>query len=295
MAPTFSIIIPTFDRPDRLATCLAAVARLDYPREDFETIVVDDGSREPIESALAAVPDLEVRLVRQVNAGPAAARNRGAEAAVGRFLAFTDDDCEPEPGWLSALQARFAAGAQVVVGLTTNALPANRYAIACQVLSDFLHRYYNRDGRDARFGASNDLAVDREAFLAAGGFDESFGRVASEDRELVHRLRAHGLTMHYAPDARVRHHNRDDLRSFWRQHYGYGRGARRFRDRAGPVPLEPPSFYLRLLRAGPRGSSPLLLLTQVANTAGFFDETLRGLRPGPGRAPGRRSWRRRRR
>jgi GT2 family glycosyltransferase len=269
VTPSFSIVIPTFDRPERLSDCLAAVGRLDYPREGFETIVVDDGSSRPVELGPG------VRLERQANAGPGPARNRGAAVARGRWLAFTDDDCEPEPDWLRALEVRFAEGADAVVGLTVNALPDNRYATAGQLLSDFLHGYYNRDPADARFGASNNLAVERAAFLAAGGFDETFGRTASEDRELVHRLRVRGNRLAYAPDANVRHRHRQDLRGFWRQHYGYGRGAVAFRERAGAVPLEPLAFYSGLMRSGPPRLAPLLVLTQAANTAGFVHESLR--------------------
>jgi GT2 family glycosyltransferase len=275
VTPAFSIVIPTFDRPAGLAACLAAVARLDYPRERFETIVVDDGGSRRVEPAPGAADGLSVRLERQPNAGPGAARNRGVAAASGRWVAFTDDDCEPEPSWLTALESRFADGADAVVGLTTNALPDNPYASAGQLLSEFLHGYYNQDAADARFGASNNLAVDRGVFLAAGGFDETFGHTASEDRELIHRLRACGHRLVYAPDANVRHRHRQDLRGFWRQHYGYGRGAVAFRERAGSVPIEPLSFYGGLVRSGPGRLAALLALTQVANTAGFARESLR--------------------
>ena len=274
MTPDFSIVIPTFDRPAGLAACLAAVARLDYPRARFETIVVDDGGRASLEPVLAAADGLPVRLERQRNAGPGPARNRGAAVARGRRLAFTDDDCEPQPHWLGALAERFAGGADAVVGLVTNALPGNPYASADQLLSEFLHGYYNRDPDDARFGASNNLAVDRGVFLAAGGFDETFGHTPSEDRELVHRIRARGHKLAYASDANVRHRHRQDLRAFWRQHYGYGRGAFAFRERAGAVPIEPLSFYRGLVRSGSGRLSALLALTQVASTAGFAHEAL---------------------
>ena len=112
--PTFSIIIPTYQRPTQLAVCLRSLTGLNYPRERFEVIVVDDGSTTPLDAVVASVRDsLNVMLTRQDNGGPAAARNTGAARARGTFLAFTDDDCTPTPDWLHTLGARFAMTPEV--------------------------------------------------------------------------------------------------------------------------------------------------------------------------------------
>jgi GT2 family glycosyltransferase len=226
------------------------------------------------------LPDVEgVRVVHQANAGPAAARNRGAALARGRWIAFTDDDCEPSPGWLRALERPLADGAAAVAGRATNAAAGNECATAGQLLIDHLLTYYNRDSGDARFGTSNNFAVDRGALAAAGGFDESFEQAAGEDRELVHRLRADGHRIAYQPDAVVAHHHRQDVFGFWRQHYGYGRAAVHYRERIDDdVPLEPPRFYRELVRAPTVGLSALLVLSQVANATGYARESMAGRR-----------------
>jgi glycosyltransferase involved in cell wall biosynthesis len=265
--PTFSVVIPTMDRPRALARCLSAVDRLDYPAGGFEVIVVDDGGREP-----ASAPGC--RVIRQANAGPAAARNRGAAEAAGHYVAFTDDDCEPAPGWLRAFEGALSDGAVAVAGRATNAARDNVCAVTGQLLIDHLLEHYNRNPRDARFATSNNLAADREILLAAGGFDESFLRAAGEDRELVHRLRALGHRIAYEPRANVLHHHRQDLGQLWRQHYGYGRAAVQVRARSGGLGVEPLSFYRRLLAAPTPALSGLLALTQVANAAGFAHETI---------------------
>src|SRR5215813_1646861 len=102
--PRFSIVVPTYRRPAILAGCLDAVARLDYPCDRFEAIVVDDGGG-AVELP-RAYADVDMVLLTQAHAGPAAARNTGAARARGDFLAFTDDDCRPDPGWLSPFTAR---------------------------------------------------------------------------------------------------------------------------------------------------------------------------------------------
>jgi glycosyltransferase involved in cell wall biosynthesis len=271
MPPSFSIVVPTRNRPQELAACLAALARLDYPRAQLEVIVVDDGSDDPVE---IDEDGLTVALVRQENAGPAQARNTGANAAQGTFLAFTDDDCEPHPSWLVAAERALGSGASAVTGRTVTD-GGGRLPEASQLLIDYLYAYYNTDSDDARFATSNNFVVDREAFRAIGGFDIVFRRAAGEDREFVNRLRAHGHRIVYAPDAVVRHRHRLDAPGFWQQHFDYGRGAALYHRRAGGIPFEPLSFYRDLLLA-PEGGllartqlGSLLAVSQLANAAGY--------------------------
>ena len=88
MTPLFSIVVPTYGRPEFLGECLASI--LQQTVEDFEVIVVDDASPEPVE---LPVEDARVRLLRRdTNGGPAAARNTGMAVAMGTYLAFCDDD-----------------------------------------------------------------------------------------------------------------------------------------------------------------------------------------------------------
>ena len=87
--PTFSIVIPTYNRPDRLETCLESLFQLEYPFNRFEVIVVDNGS--PVALKPVVEPfrgPLDLRFHRQENAGPAAARNARARQAQGTFLVF---------------------------------------------------------------------------------------------------------------------------------------------------------------------------------------------------------------
>ncbi len=287
----FSIIVPTYGRPGQLATCLQFLACLDYPLDRFEVIVVDDGSQRPPESVVLAFRDqFNVTLLTQPHAGPAAARNTGAARAKGKFLAFTDDDCAPAPNWLQTLAARFTQVPDGAIGgRTFNALPANPYSAASQLLIDYLYAYYNADPDRASFLTSNNMALPAGHFRAIGGFDSTFPRAAAEDRELCDRWLHHGYHLIYAPEARVYHAHALTFGTFWRQHFNYGRGAfyfheiraRRGQDR---IKLEPFSFYADLLRYPSTQAqqnrqalllAALLVTAQVANTAGFFWEQRR--------------------
>lgn len=293
--PFFSIIVPTYTcaEPDRrpplgqLTLCLHALARLDYPRDRFEVIVVDDGSI--VSSDSVATPfreQLNLTVLAQAHAGPAAARNTGAARAKGEFLAFTDDDGMPAPDWLQALAVRFAATPDHALGgRTLNALPNNLYAAATHLLVTYLSAGSLSGPDRPQFFPSNNLALPANCFRAVGGFDPAFRFAAGEDRDLCDRWLQHGYRMTYAPEALVYHAHTLTLHGFWRQHFTYGRGGFRLRQiRArrgfGNARLEPVAFYLRLLsspfaQTWGRHTPPLALLvvlSQLANASGFFWE-----------------------
>ena len=212
--PYISIIIPTFGRPRQLSACLQAVARMDYPSERFEVIVVDDGSEKPPADVVALFFGLiDVTLLTQSHAGPSKARNTGAGQARGRWLAFIDDDCLPEAAWLKNLAGRFVEAPDCAIGgRTFNLLERNPYSSASQMIIDAVYEYYNSDPGRARFFATNNLALPKEPFLDLGGFDEGF--TTSEDREFCDRWLHNGYGMVYAPEAMVFHAHRLTLDRF---------------------------------------------------------------------------------
>jgi len=246
----FSVVIPAHNRPRRLIECLAAISMLAYPVTRYEVIVVDDGSDESMEPAVAPfLGRMNIALLRQSHSGPARARNAGAAAARGKYVAFTDDDCRPDPGWLAALAKSVAANPGCAVGgQTINGLPENLFSTASQLLLQYVYRHWNRDEDDAFFIASNNLVFPRERFIEMKGFDIRFPLAAAEDRELCDRWRWQDGRIVYAPDAIIHHFHTLNLKTFLAQHFNYGRGALIFheikRQRAEKsVSLDGGSFY----------------------------------------------------
>lgn len=297
--PFASVIVPTIGR-QALGRCIASLAAQDYPASRFEVIVVDDGSPQPgVSAAALARPGLHLSVLRQERAGPAAARNLGVARARGSCVAMIDDDCLAEPGWLRALVTRLASAEGAGAGgVVRNALAANPFAEASQLLVSYVCAYYNGRPGAAAFFTSNNLAFDRRALIESGAFNAQYHRAAAEDRELCDRWRAAGRPLLAAPDAVVWHAHDLDLAGFWRQHVAYGRGAWQFRRaraarRGGRVRVEPLSFYAGLLAApfkarGPAGltHAALLLLAQAANVVGFTREAIGGRSDAePGAAP----------
>jgi hypothetical protein len=114
-APRISVIIPVFNGVRFLPGAVRSVLAQDYPSLDI--IIVDDGSTEDVAAAVRALP-VDVRLFRQENAGPAAARNRGIREATGELLAFLDVDDEWPAGNLRYMSTvlRATPGLDVVIG-----------------------------------------------------------------------------------------------------------------------------------------------------------------------------------
>lgn len=285
--PRISVVVPSYNRPEPLRQCLEALAALDYPADQYEVVVVDDGGHPPLDGLVGGFRGrLRVRLLRQDNAGPGAARNTGAAAAHGEYLAFTDDDCRPESGWLRAFAARLEIRPDALLGgCTLNGLPDNIYSEASQALQGWFYDYCENRASPLRFFASNNLCLPAALFHGLGGFDTATLRYASEDRELCGRWVAAGRVLDYVPEARVRHHHDLDALGFWRQHFAYGRGAYRLRlarQRRGLPPLPGDPSWMRasladypFKEAGRRRGLALSVLafaTHGANLLGYCFE-----------------------
>jgi glycosyltransferase involved in cell wall biosynthesis len=189
MDPEVSVVIPTHDRPAGLAAALAALRAQDLDPARFEVIVVDDGSSPPARAD-------GVRLLRHEAArGPAAARNTGWRAARAPLVAFTDDDCTPTAGWLSALLG--AAGGERVVVQGPIAPPPGEY------VGPF-DRTVEAAGPNRIFYTAN-VAYPRTLLERLGGFDEWFRRACGEDVELGARAVRAGAEVRFAREAMVFH------------------------------------------------------------------------------------------
>lgn len=252
--PEFSVVVPSRNRPAQLRRCLEALSRLETPKSHYEVIVVDDGSAEPYESWVNQLnAAMAVRCMRLTGRGPGQARNAGVEAARGRFVALTDDDCEPAPDWLDRIEVALRENPDAMVGgRTVNVLSGNVCSEASQTLIGYLYDYYVRTGSANRFFTSCNIAMRTELYLRCGGFDLRFRLAGGEDRDFCDRWTSSGLGLLYLPEAVVYHSHRLTLTGFLRQHFTYGRGAWHFhRARAGrggpPVTMEPREFFTGML------------------------------------------------
>lgn len=224
-SPRVSVVVPTHNRVDLLGRCLAslkaAVAAAPFPAE---IIVVDDGSSDATGSLLRKesrdVPG--IRMLRNpVAGGPARARNLGWKAAQGPLVAFTDDDCEVDAGWLEALVARLETEHKEVAGAGGRVLPASQDLVSRYMT---LHRILEPP-ESLRYVVTANCIFRRSALGVAMGFDESVRAPGGEDPGVCLKLGALGYRFAFEPRAVVTHHFRPGLRSFLSTFYRYGKGC----------------------------------------------------------------------
>jgi glycosyltransferase involved in cell wall biosynthesis len=194
-----SVVVPAYNAAATIGQCLAALAHQTVPRERYEVIVVDDGSRDET-AAIARAAGVPV--LTQEHVGAASARNRGVAASRGELLLFTDADCVPAPDWIEQLSAPFAdprvAGAKGTYATRQRALTARFVQLEYEDKYDRLRRQAVID-----FVDTYSAAYRREAFEAAGGFDPEIH--FAEDQEFSFRLAARGARLVFAPLAVVEH------------------------------------------------------------------------------------------
>jgi glycosyltransferase involved in cell wall biosynthesis len=136
-----SIVIPSSGREGSIERTLAAVAVPSTNGNQVEVVIVDDTPDQSLATAIDALREgLAIRIVRGPRTGPGAARNAGAQAARGDLLIFIDDDCSPEPQWLSAYQSEFARYPEALLASPiSDGLPDNRWSQAYHVILDYLY------------------------------------------------------------------------------------------------------------------------------------------------------------
>ena len=221
--PQVSIIIPVKDRPVDLRHCLNSLAALDYPQERLEIIVVDDGSSD---NTPQVALELGARLVHSgaIGGGPAAARNRGAQAAQGEILAFINSDCTASASWLRELLPAFSAPQVAAVGGwvdgMSHAAPLDRYEAVMSSLNLGRRAMTGGAGGDTFYLPSCNLLVRRADYVTAGGFRAELH--VGEDVDLTWRLRDAGRSIVYLPQGSVCHAHRSRLWPFMKRRFDYG-------------------------------------------------------------------------
>ncbi|HSB86363.1 MAG TPA: glycosyltransferase [Ilumatobacteraceae bacterium] len=189
--PAISVVVPTFNRLARLKLVLDALSRQTVDGTRFEVIVVSDGSTDGTDEYLDGETPLPIVHVRQDNAGPGAARNRGIQLARSRLVLFIDDDVVATPQLVERHLANHGeSDSTVVIGPMLNA-PEFAYSPWVAWEQAMLYKQY-RAMRIGEYEATfrqfytGNASVPAELVQRAGGFDTSFRR--AEDIELSYRL-----------------------------------------------------------------------------------------------------------
>lgn len=274
-----SVVIPTRDKRPLLQRTLAALRAQSPGTEDWEIVVVDDGSVDDTAAFLSDLARTEPRLTvvsPPHNVGRAAARNLGWRRSRGRWVLFLDDDIIAPPGLLAAhLDALAAEPDRGTIGL----------AVTDPAIVDAPHFHYI-DSRGVaklppgpapgKYFVTQNAAVPRRALETIGGFDEQFSAYGFEDMDLGFRLEEAGVRFvvlavpiplhvhHHSLDAyleKKRVCGRSSLRQLARRH------PRRLAEMRLDLVLDPPGTrpgparsFLRALLRGPAGALAMHLV-----------------------------------
>lgn len=211
-----SVIIPVYNGAATLPTSLRALQ--EQTRLPDEVIVVNDGSTD---GSADVARGFGTRVISQHNTGPAAARNRGAAAAGGDILLFTDADCAPAPDWVERMVAAFAD--PNVAGAKGTYRTRQRGLVARFVQAEYEDRYDRMRPLEAiDFIDTYSAGYRRDVFISSGGFDTSFPTASVEDQEFSFRLAEAGHRLVFVPDAQVFHTHDRTLGEYARRKFWIG-------------------------------------------------------------------------
>lgn len=216
-----SIVVPTFRRPDVLRQTLAALVKLDYPRENYEIIVVDDGSEDATPQVVEAFQSEFANLIyhSQPNSGVATARNSGAKIARGEILIFNDDDIVAEASVIERHLRNLAEFGKCLINghweftpeMTSylENTPFGQFRLQTEVwVKTAIERKSLRENCYEPSGVTAcHLGVRREDFWQIGGFDEQFPYAGCEDQEFSMRASQKGYKFIYDNDIRLWHND----------------------------------------------------------------------------------------
>lgn len=201
MEPKASVIIPTFNRRVILKKSLLSLARSTISPDEFEVVVVDDGSTDGTRDMLAHL-DVPYSIIYawQERGGPAKARNRGIELARGKIIIFIDSDIVVVPEFVEAHINVHKEPRRVASGPVIHTNDLDNPDSASLKITDLSQAFF----------ATGNASVAKDHLVEAGLFYEGFDQYGWEDLELGHRLQKLGMSKVRVPEA-IGYHYKDRL------------------------------------------------------------------------------------
>lgn len=215
-----SVVVPTLGRLERLRDCLDSLAACDPG--PAEVLLVAQDRVEQVAELAGSYPALPTRVVPCDGRGVSRSRNEGLRAAGHRLVLVTDDDCTVAPDWVGVGER--LAGETPGGIVTGRVVPVGDPRAVPSAKDDLVpHDFTGETHGGALF--PNNMAVDRDAVLEAGGFDERFGPAeAAEDNEFCYRWLRSGRALSYRPELLVWHHDWRTPEALDELYVSYARG-----------------------------------------------------------------------
>lgn len=222
-----SVIVPTYNRIGRLKQVLASLECQSVPLEEYEVVVVSDGSTDDTAEYLNSLETpLQLKRIFQDNAGPAVARNNGVAHAVGDLVLFVDDDVVPTAELLAEHLRSHEESVDHLVVLGPMLTPADFQMSAwvrweqAKLVEQYHAMQHGHWAPTARQFYTGNSSLSRAEVVAAGGFDARFRR--AEDVDLGYRLAERGVKFVFNENAVGYHYAERSFRSWLATPYQYG-------------------------------------------------------------------------
>jgi len=214
-----SVIVPAFNAEKTIAACLTSLLNQTVAQQDYEIIVVDDGSTDATADIVRKYS--QVRLLSQENQGPAAARNNGVRQAQGDIILFTDADCTVSDNWIEEMTCLLKSnpevvGAKGVYKTSQKSLVARFVQLEYEDKYDVMKRHKYIDFID-----TYSACFRKHVFIKMDGYNRSFPVACAEDVELSFRLANAGYKMLFAPRAIVYHIHPDNFAGYLKKKYKF--------------------------------------------------------------------------
>jgi glycosyltransferase involved in cell wall biosynthesis len=220
----FSVIVPVYNDPDGIQETLKSLLEVDYPKVDYEILVVDNGSTDgtrQVAQDIAEGNDHIQILIESAIQSSYAARNTGIEHAQGDYLVFIDADMTVERSWLSELEATINRTGAEYIGCNVEVYQPGE--------GTFVGNYNESLGfpirkyiQDFSFAPTCCLVVGQSVVEDVGGFDSKL--VSGGDREFGNRVKSAGYDQFFAEDIVMYHPARAEFKSIMKKAFRIGRG-----------------------------------------------------------------------
>jgi cellulose synthase/poly-beta-1,6-N-acetylglucosamine synthase-like glycosyltransferase len=215
-----SIVVPVRNGESTIGDCIASLLACDYPAEDREILVVDNGSSDGTAAAIRTHP---VTYLYEPERGVSNARNRGIAAARGEIVALLDGDCVVVPEWMTEISRPFEDPAVgCVAGELENLPPRSAAERQAERMLGRWQRFAFHS--NPPYAVTANAAFRREVFEQIGGFDPAMPR--AQDVELGRRFHERSeLRLDFSPAAVARHRHTTTASHFFRQQLGWAYGS----------------------------------------------------------------------
>lgn len=221
----YSFVIPVYNRPQEILELLDSMTKMSYP-EDYEIVIVEDGSTETCESVVKQFSDrLHISYYYKSNSGPGPSRNYGMHRAKGNYFIILDSDCLLPPHYLEEVDRFLSAtyydcfgGADAALDSFTPIQKAINYTMTSLFTTGGIRGNKKQLGRfEPR---SFNMGISKKAFETTQGFDRIH---PGEDPDLSARIRKAGMETAFIPNAAVYHKRRISWRTFYKQVNKFGK------------------------------------------------------------------------